>query len=68
MPFSLKMSKNIKFTTRHLTFSYISILTNLLQIDKRVKTIYNLYRLKKIKRTKCRRTKDPIKHLRWRFL
>ena len=44
VPFSLKMSKNIKSTTRHLKFSYISIFTNLLWTDnemKSVKTIYN---------------------------
>ena len=44
MPFYLQMSKNIKSTTRHLKFSYISILSNLLRIDnktKSVKTIYN---------------------------
>ena len=29
MPFSLKMSKNIKSTTRHLKFSYISIFTSI---------------------------------------
>ena len=44
VPFSLKMPKNIKSTTRHLKFSYISIFTNLLWTDnemKSVKTIYN---------------------------
>ena len=30
MPFSLKLSKNVKFTTRHLKYSYILIFTNLL--------------------------------------
>ena len=38
------MSENIKETTRHLKFRYISVLTNLLQTDnetKSVKTIYN---------------------------
>ena len=33
MPFSLKMSKNIKPTKRLLKYSYISIFTNLLRID-----------------------------------
>ena len=32
MPFSLTMSKNIKSTTTHVKYSYISIFTNLLQI------------------------------------
>ena len=44
MPFYLQMSTNINSTTRHLRFSYISILTNLLRTDnemKSVKTIYN---------------------------
>ena len=45
MPFSLKMSKNIKSMTRHLKYSYILIFTNLLQTDndetKSVKPIYN---------------------------
>ena len=44
MPFSLKMSKNIKSTTRPLKYSYISIFTNLLLTDnetKSVKPIYN---------------------------
>ena len=40
----LKKSTNISSTTRPLKFSYISILTNLLQTDnetKSVKAIYN---------------------------
>ena len=40
----MKVSQNINETTRHLKFSYISILTNLLRTDnetKSVKTIYN---------------------------
>ena len=46
MPFYLQMSKNItqQRTTRHSRYSYILILTNLLQTDnetKGVKTIYN---------------------------
>ena len=44
MPFYLQMSQNINSTTRHLKFSYISILTNLLRTDnetKSVKTICN---------------------------
>ena len=44
MSFSLKMSKNVKSTTRHLKYSYISIFTNLLRTDnetKSVKPIYN---------------------------
>ena len=44
MPFSLKMSKNIKSMTRHLKYSYISIFANLLRTDnetKSVKPIYN---------------------------
>ena len=36
MPFSLKMSKNIKSTTRNLKYSYISIFTNL-QTDNETK-------------------------------
>ena len=55
MPFSLKMSKNIKVTSRHLKFSFILILTNLLQTEnetKSVKTIYTytffLYKQSKI--------------------
>ena len=42
--FLWKCQKNIKSTTRHLKFSYISIFTNLLWTDnemKSVKTIYN---------------------------
>ena len=38
------MSKNIKSTTTHLKYSYISIFTNLLRTDnerKSVKPIYN---------------------------
>ena len=38
MPFSLKMSKNIKSTTRHLKYSYILIFTNLV-----VDFIYIIY-------------------------
>ena len=44
MPFYLQMSTNINSITRHLRFSYISILTNLLPTDnetKSVKIIYN---------------------------
>ena len=44
MPFYLSVSQNINSMTRHLKFSYISILTNLLWTDnelKSVKTIYN---------------------------
>ena len=44
MPFYLKMSKKYNSTTRHLRYSYISILTNRLRTDnetKSVKTIYN---------------------------
>ena len=44
MPLYMKMSQNINKTMRHLKFSYISILTNLLRTDneaKRVKTIYS---------------------------
>ena len=44
MPFYLSMSQNTNSMTRHLKFSYISILTNLLWIyneSKSVKTIYN---------------------------
>ena len=40
----LQMSTNINSTTRHLRFSYVSILTNLLRTDnetKCVETIYN---------------------------
>ena len=33
MPLYMKMSQNINKTTRHLKFSYISILTNLLRTD-----------------------------------
>ena len=33
MPFYLQISTNINSTTRHLRFSYISILTNLLRTD-----------------------------------
>ena len=39
MPVSWKMSKNIKFTTRHLKFSYISIFTNLLRADNEMKSV-----------------------------
>ena len=45
MPFSLKMSKNVKSTRDiYLKYSYISIFTNLLRTDterKSVKPIYN---------------------------
>ena len=44
MSFSLKMSKNVKSTTRHLKYKYILIFTNLLWTDnekKSVKPIYN---------------------------
>ena len=39
MPFSLKMSENIKSTTRHLKYSYISIFTNLLRTDNETKSV-----------------------------
>ena len=57
MPFYLQMSTNINSTTRHLRFSYISILTNLLRTDnetKKCKNCIQLDQLKKIKRTKSR--------------
>ena len=44
MSFYLEISQNINSTTRHLKFSYISILTSLLRTDnemKNVKTMYN---------------------------
>ena len=47
MPFYPRMSQNVKkynSTTKHLRYSYISIITNLLRTDnetKSVKTIYN---------------------------
>ena len=57
MPFSLIMSKNIKSTTRHLKFTYISIFTNLQRTDNETKSVKNyiqLDQLKMIKRTKSR--------------
>ena len=65
MPLSLKMSKNIKSTTRYLKYSYISIFTNLLRVNnetKSVKPMYNHINQKKIKRTKSR-LKRRIKRL-----
>ena len=44
MPFSLKMSKNIKSPMRHLKYSYILIFTNLLWTDHFM-TIYIIYML-----------------------
>ena len=57
MPFYLQMLTNINSTTRHLRFSYISILTNLLRTDnetKSVKTRSNMQldQLEKIKKDK----------------
>ena len=49
--------KNIKYTTRHLKFSHISIFTNL-----RTDTVTKSVKPKKIKRTK-RRLKGSIKML-----
>ena len=43
MPFSLKMSKNIKSTTRHLKFRYISIFTNILRTDNETKSVKTIY-------------------------
>ena len=48
------MSTNISSTTRHLKFSYISILINLLGTDNKCKNYIQLDQLKKIKRTKSR--------------
>ena len=65
MPLSLKMSKNIKSTTRYLKYSYISIFTNLLRVNnetKSVKPMHNHINQKKIKRTKSR-LKRRIKRL-----
>ena len=39
MPFCLQMSTNINPSTRHLRFSYILILTNLLQTDNEMKSV-----------------------------
>ena len=58
MPFSLEMSKNIKYTTRHLKCIYISIFINLLRTDTVTKSV----KPKKIKRTKSR-LKGSIKML-----
>ena len=44
MPFSLKMSKNRKSTTRHLKYSNISIFTNLLQTDNETKNVKPVYK------------------------
>ena len=44
MPLSLKMSKNIKSTTRHLNYSYISIFTNLLRTDNEMRSVKSIYR------------------------
>ena len=55
MPFSLKMSKNVKSTKRHLKYSYISIFINLLRTDnetKSVKTTYNILSIQKDKKDK----------------
>ena len=46
MPFSLKMSKNIKSTTRHSKLSYISIFTNLLRTDPAILKKLNIVLMK----------------------
>ena len=76
------MSQNTNSTTSHLKFCYISIFYKLLWTDnetKSVQTTYN-YTTRSIKKDKelaekkykyaatQRRIKNPIKHLRWRFL
>ena len=43
MPFYLQMVTNINSSTRHLRFSYISILTNLLQTDNEIKSVKIIY-------------------------
>ena len=43
MPFYLQMATNINSSTRHLRFSYISILTNLLQTDNEIKSVKIMY-------------------------
>ena len=63
------MSENINETTRHLKFSYISILTNLLWTDNETKCKKSIQlpdQLKKIKRIKSRlkRNKNAIKQKR----
>ena len=52
MPFYLKMSQNLKITTRHLKFSYISIFYSSSmerQWNKECKNYIQLDQLKKIK-------------------
>ena len=55
MPFYLQMSANINSIMKHLRFSHISILTNLVQTDnktKSVKTIYTTISIKNGKKDK----------------
>ena len=43
IPFYQQMSTNINSKTRHLRFSYISILTNLLRTDNETKILITIY-------------------------
>ena len=65
MPFYLQISTNINSTTRHLRFSYISILTNLLRTD-------NITPHKKKKRKKKENENEkrviPCLMLSWKIL
>ena len=55
MPFYPRMSQNVKkynSTTKHLRYSYISIITNLLRTDNETKSVKTIYKTRSIKKDK----------------